>query len=39
MKKTYFKPEIKCYEMSNQVILAASDPYGYNDQTSDDDMH
>ena len=39
MKKTYFKPEMKCYETSNLVILAASGPYDYNDQTSDDDMH
>ena len=39
MKKTYFKPEIKCYEISNQVILAASGPYDYNEEVSDDDMH
>ena len=39
MKKTYFKPEIEYYETSNQVILAASGPYDYNEQVSDDDMH
>lgn len=39
MKKTYFKPEMKCYETSNLVILAASDPYDYYNQTSNDEMH
>lgn len=31
MKKNYFKPEMKVYEVGTQQLLAASDPALHND--------